>query len=136
MNQNRLLVMSSTDLSPNIPPQLQEQLAKFEQLRKTLETIPIQKQQIDLQIFEIDKALEELNKINENTTVYKSAGTIMIKANKDSLIKELTEAKDLGNSQLILLKKQETRVIENIKELEIKIKQFTNKSNFTNPESN
>ena len=136
MNQNRLLVMSSTDLSPNIPPQLQEQLAKFEQLRKTLETIPIQKQQIDLQIFEIDKALEELNKINENTTVYKSAGTIMIKANKDSLIKELTEAKDLGKSQLILLKKQETRVIENIKELEIKIKQFTNKSNFTNPESN
>ena len=136
MNQNRLLVMSSTDLSPNISPQLQEQLAKFEQLRKTLEMIPIQKQQIDLQIFEIDKALEELNKINENTTVYKSAGTIMIKANKDSLIKELTEAKDLGNSQLILLKKQETRVIENIKELEIKIKQFTNKSNFTNPESN
>ena len=128
--------MSSTDLSPNIPPQLQEQLAKFEQLRKTLETIPIQKQQIDLQIFEIEKALEELNKINENTTVYKSAGTIMIKANKDSLIKELTEAKDLGKSQLILLKKQETRVIENIKELEIKIKQFTNKSNFTNPESN
>ena len=128
--------MSSTDLSPNISPQLQEQLAKFEQLRKTLETIPIQKQQIDLQIFEIEKALEELNKINENTTVYKSAGTIMIKANKDSLIKELTEAKDLGNSQLILLKKQETRVIENIKELEIKIKQFTNKSNFTNPESN
>ena len=128
--------MSSIDLSPNISPQLQEQLAKFEQLRKTLETIPIQKQQIDLQIFEIDKALEELNKINENTTVYKSAGTIMIKANKDSLIKELTEAKDLGNSQLILLKKQETRVIENIKELEIKIKQFTNKSNFTNPESN
>jgi len=128
--------MSSTDLSPNISPQLQEQLAKFEQLRKTLETIPIQKQQIDLQIFEIDKALEELNKINENTTVYKSAGTIMIKANKDSLIKELTEAKDLGKSQLILLKKQETRVIENIKELEIKIKQFTNKSNFTNPESN
>ena len=60
----------------------------------------------------------------------------MIKANKDSLIKELTEAKDLGNSQLILLKKQETRIIENIKELEIKIKQFTNKSNFTNPESN
>lgn len=136
MNQNRLLVMSSTDLSPNISPQLQEQLAKFEQLRKTLETIPIQKQQIDLQIFEIEKALEELNKINENTTVYKSAGTIMIKANKDSLIKELTEAKDLGKSQLILLKKQETRVIENIKELEIKIKQFTNKSNFTNPESN
>jgi len=128
--------MSSTDLSPNISPQLQEQLAKFEQLRKTLETIPIQKQQIDLQIFEIEKALEELNKINENTTVYKSAGTIMIKANKDSLIKELTEAKDLGKSQLILLKKQETRVIENIKELEIKIKQFTNKSNFTNPESN
>ena len=128
--------MSSTDLSPNISSQLQEQLAKFEQLRKTLETIPIQKQQIDLQIFEIDKALEELNKINENTTVYKSAGTIMIKANKDSLIKELTEAKDLGNSQLILLKKQETRIIENIKELEIKIKQFTNKSNFTNPESN
>jgi len=136
LNQNRLLVMSSTDLSPNISPQLQEQLAKFEQLRKTLETIPIQKQQIDLQIFEIEKALEELNKINENTTVYKSAGTIMIKANKDSLIKELTEAKDLGKSQLILLKKQETRVIENIKELEIKIKQFTNKSNFTNPESN
>ena len=90
---------------------------------------------MDLQILEIEKALEELNKINEDTTVYKSAGTIMIKANKDSLIKELTEAKDLGNSQLMLLKKQETRVIENIKELEAKIRQSANKTNFTNSES-
>ena len=60
----------------------------------------------------------------------------MIKANKDSLIKELTEAKDLGNSQLTLLKKQETRVMENIKELETKIRQSANKSNLTNPASN
>jgi len=127
--------MSSADLPPNMSPQLQEQLTKFEQLRKTLEAIPIQKQQVDLQILEIEKALEELNKINEDTTVYKSAGTIMIKANKDSLIKELTEAKDLGNSQLMLLKKQETRVIENIKELEAKIRQSANKTNFTNSES-
>mgnify|MGYP001179847597 FL=1 len=128
--------MSSTDLPPNISPQLQEQLVKFEQLRKTLEAIPMQRQQVDLQILEINKALEELDKINENTTVYKSAGTIMIKANKDSLIKELTEAKDLGNSQLTLLKKQETRVMENIKELETKIRQSANKSNLTNPASN
>lgn len=127
--------MTSENLPPNMSPQLQEQLTKFEQLRKTLEAIPIQKQQVDLQILEIDKALEELHKINEDTTVYKSAGTIMIKANKDSLIKELTEAKDLGNSQLTLLKKQETRVIENIKELETKIRQSANKTDFTNAES-
>ena len=63
--------MSSTDLPPNISPQLQEQLVKFEQLRKTLEAIPMQRQQVDLRILEIllnFKNCQIFNKINRAIT--------------------------------------------------------------------
>ena len=48
----------------------------------------------------------------------------MIKTKKDDTLKELDEKKDLSNTRLVVLGKQETRVKENLKEVENKINEM------------
>ena len=104
-----------------VPPGIKEQLARYEQLQQTLQSFLVQKQQIEVEIVEIDKALSELNKGNEKSKVYKSAGTVMISSNKEDVEKELNEAKELAKTKLTVLDKQENRIKENIKELQTKL---------------
>lgn len=112
--------MSSTN---EVPPWLREQLARFEQLQQNLQAILVQKQQIDLESADVDRALTELKKASENDSVYKSAGSILIRAKKDDLIKDLDERKELAGTRSTVLSKQEQRVRENIKELQSKIEE-------------
>jgi len=68
-----------------IPPWLQEQLMKMQQAQQSLQSIHLQKQQLEMEQIEADKALEELKKASDDNTVYKHAGSILIKSNKTDL---------------------------------------------------
>lgn len=107
-----------------IPPWLREQLARLQQLQQNLQAIMIQKQQLEAESVEIEKATEELKKSEQNEAVYKSVGPLLIKTKKDDTLKELDEKKDLANTRLVVLGKQETRVKENLKEVETKINEM------------
>lgn len=104
-----------------IPPWLREQLARFEQLQQSLQAILVQKQQVELEQSEDEKALAELKKLGSDGVVYKSAGSLLVKANKEELQKEIEERRDLSNTRLAVLVKQEQRVRESVKELQSKI---------------
>jgi prefoldin beta subunit len=107
-----------------IPPWLREQLARLQQLQQNLQAIMIQKQQLEADSVEIEKATEELKKAEQDEAVYKSVGPLLIKTKKDDTLKELDEKKDLSNTRLVVLGKQETRVKENLKEVENKINEM------------
>ena len=107
----------------DVPPWLREQLERYEQLQQNLQSVLVQKQQIDLEIIEIDKALAELEKSADDVKVYKSAGTVMVSSNKTDVVKDLTESKDLSNTKLSVLNKQEERLKENIKEVQTKLEE-------------
>ena len=107
-----------------IPPWLQEQLAKMQQSQQNLQTILAQKQQLDLEQIETDKALEELKKAGEDDAVYKHSGSILIKSNKKDLIADLEERKELAKTRATVLAKQEERVKESLKEQETKINEM------------
>ncbi len=104
-----------------LPPWLKEQLTRLNQLQQNLESILMQKQQLEVELVETDKALEELKKISDQDAVYKTAGPVLIKAKRDDVVKELEEKKELSNTRVMVLSKQETRVKENLKEIQIKI---------------
>jgi prefoldin beta subunit len=108
-----------------IPPWLREQLSRLQQLQQNLQSILMQKQQIEVESMEMEKALEELKKLGEDEVVYKSAGPLLIKTKKDDTIKELEEKKELSNTRLLVLGKQESRVKDNLKEVENKINEMT-----------
>ena len=104
-----------------LPPWLREQLTRLQQLQQNLQAIMMQKQQLEAESIEIEKATEELKKSEESEAIYKSVGPLLIKTKKDDTLKELDEKKDLANTRLVVLGKQETRVKENLKEVENKI---------------
>jgi prefoldin beta subunit len=107
-----------------IPPWLQEQLMKLQQSQQNLQSIMAQKQQLDIEQMESERALEELKKVADTDPVYKHAGTILVKSTKATLISELEERKELANTRVTVLAKQETRIKESIKEQETKINEM------------
>ena len=107
-----------------LPPWLREQLSRLQQLQQNLQAVMMQKQQVELEIVETDRALEELRKIEGDNAVYKGAGPLLIKTNKDDVLKELEERKELSNTRITVLGKQETRIKDNLKEVENKINQM------------
>lgn len=107
-----------------IPPWLQEQVGRLQQLQQNLQSIMVQKQHLETEQLETERALEALKKAGDADTVYKAAGSILVKSTKATLISELEEKKELANTRLTVLAKQETRLKENLKEAETKIREM------------
>ena len=107
-----------------IPPVVQEHLAKLQQTQQNLQSILMQKQQLESVKLETEKALEELKKASDDESVFKHAGTIMIKSNKKDLIDELEEHIELAKTKASLLVKQEERLKIALKEQETKIQEI------------
>ena len=120
--------------NPQIPPVVQEQLARLQQTQQNLQSIMMQKQQLESEKLETEKALEELKKASDDESVFKHAGTIMIKSNIKDLIDELEEQVELAKTKASLLVKQEERLKTTLKEQETKIQEIMkNPSTNTNP---
>ena len=96
-------------------------MARYDQTQQNLQAVLAQKQQVELELNETDKALEELGKASDSEAVYKFAGNLLVKAKKEDLIKELAERKELANTRKMVLSKQESRFRETLKDLQTKI---------------
>lgn len=107
-----------------IPPWLQEQVGRLQQLQQNLQSIMLQKQHLESEHLETERALELLQKASDDDTVYKTAGSILVKSTKTTLVSELQEKKELANTRLTVLTKQEVRMKENLKEAEAKIREM------------
>jgi len=119
--------------NPQIPPMVQEQLAKFQQTQQNFQSIMMQKQQLESQKLETEKALEELKKTSDDEAVFKHAGTIMIKSNKKDLLEELEEQMELAKTKASLLEKQEERLKATLQEQETKIQEMMKGPSTTKP---
>lgn len=118
-----------------IPPWLQEQVGRLQQLQQNLQSIMGQKQHLEMEQLETERALEILKKAGDNDAVFKNAGSILIKSTKVNLIAELEEKKELANTRITVLTKQEARVKENLKEAETKIKEMLSRPTETQPKT-
>ena len=118
-----------------IPPWLQEQVGRLQQLQQSLQSIMGQKQHLEMEQLETERALEILKKAGDDDAVFKNAGSILIKSTKVNLIAELEEKKELANTRITVLTKQETRVKENLKEAETKIKEMLSRPAETQPKT-
>jgi prefoldin beta subunit len=107
-----------------MPPWLQEQIGKMQQSQQNLQSILMQKQQVEMENNESDRALEELKKAPDGDQVFKYAGSILIKSDKKSLIDELEEKKELSKTKSTVLAKQEERLKTSLQEQEQKIQEM------------
>ncbi len=106
-----------------LSPQIQEQLARLQQMQQTLQAVATQKQQLEIEVSETDRALGELDKLGDQSVVYKSVGSLLLRSDKQTLLGELKERKELLGTRITVLGRQEERTKERIKELQEKLQQ-------------
>ena len=118
-----LQMVKSMSERVELPPQVQEELVRLQQLQQTLQAVVAQKQQLEIEMNETDRALSELEKVTGENPVYKSVGSILVKADKEGLLAELKEKKELLNTRVTVLGRQEERTRERIKDIQQKLQE-------------
>ncbi|MDH5703509.1 MAG: prefoldin subunit beta [Aigarchaeota archaeon] len=92
-----------------IPPAVQQRIARYQQLQQTLNVLLGERQRLDAELAEINNALGELEKVGEDAKVFKSVGPVLVEAKRENIKNELTERKELNETRLKILEKQESR---------------------------
>lgn len=106
-----------------LPPQVQERLLRLQQLQQTLQSVLVQKQQVELELTEIEQALGELQKLADDAVIYRTIGSLLVKAEKANVTADLNERKELLNMRATVLGKQEERLRGQLKDLQVKLQQ-------------
>ena len=75
----------------------------MEQLQQNLQAVQMQKQQVEAELSEIDRALEELKNTPEGEQIFKYAGSLLIKVTKEAITKDLQEKKEVSNTRTLVL---------------------------------
>ena len=109
-----------------LPPWIREQISRLQQIQQNLQAIMIKKQQIEQEIAETDRILEEIKKIDGDNKVYKRYDNLLIKSKREDILKEFKEKKVTLNTRMLVVEKQESRVNDNLKEVENKIIKMRN----------
>ena len=104
-----------------LPPQVQQRLLRLQQLQQTLQGVLTQKQQLELELTEVEQALDELEKLTDKTTIYKSIGSLLVKSERGKVTTDLNERKELLDMRINVLGKQEERLRSQVKELQTKL---------------
>ncbi len=104
--------------SSQLPPSIQEKLTRLQQLQNTMQQLILQKQRLDLELSESERALKTLEDVSSNAKVYKSAGAILVEKKKDDVVKELKERREFLEMRSKVLAKQEGNTRERLTSLQ------------------
>ncbi|MCS7098059.1 MAG: prefoldin subunit beta [Candidatus Methanomethyliaceae archaeon] len=104
-------------MSKQLPPQLQNQLIRLQEQQEQYKALLLRKQQFEMELKEIERALQECSNLPEDTTIYKSVGTLLFKTEKNKVISELNERKEELDLRIKTIEKQEQRLRQQLEEL-------------------
>jgi len=94
----------------NLNEEQKKKLLNLNNLQQSFEFITSQRLQIESTFRETELAIEELEKINPEDTVYKTIGGILVKSEKNKLLDEKKSLKVALEMRLKTLKQKEDRV--------------------------
>jgi prefoldin beta subunit len=97
----------------------ENQIQELQLLEQNLQSILMQKQAFQMELSEVENALEELAKTSQD--VYKIVGNVLIKSQKDLLLKDLKSKKELMSLRLKNLDNQEKTLSEESEKLREKV---------------
>ncbi len=87
----------------------EEKIQQLQMIEQGMQNFLVQKQQFQAQLVEIESALKELEKSKD---AYKIVGNIMVSADKEELLKDLQNKKELMELRIKTLEKQENQMKE------------------------
>lgn len=114
-------------MTERIPPELQTQLVKLQQLQDQLNRLLTEKNVIDSELREVNKILQELSQLPSGTTVYKIVGNLLVKTDKETVQKELDDRKEILELRSRTYQKQESLLRTQLEDLQKKVNELISK---------
>ncbi|MCS7097075.1 MAG: prefoldin subunit beta [Candidatus Methanomethylicia archaeon] len=104
-------------MEDKLPPEVEEKIARLQDVQEQLRLILIRKQQLQLQLIETQSALEEVEKLSDDCEIYKTSGYIMFKSTKSEVFEGLRDKRDTLELRIKTLEKQESLLRKQFDEL-------------------
>lgn len=108
----------------NLPPEAQEKIEDLQDLQETARNVAMQKQQAESTLQESKTALDQLENIEEDTTMYQEVGELLVQTNYEEANEDLEEKVDSLEIRVETLNKQEERVQERFEELQQELQEM------------
>lgn len=106
-------------MAEEISPQLQNKIAQFQHMQQQIQVLSSQKFQLEAQLRDTERALAELEKTPNDTPIYKTVGSLIVKAeDKESVSKELSEKKETLDVRIKALDRQEKHLMDKYQTLQ------------------
>jgi len=107
--------------APQITPEQQEDVQRFNQLVQQLEAIRMNLQQQELEKRDVDIALKETKDMDPSAVIYRSAGRLLFQSNVEDVKNHLTEEQEKIDVRLSSLTNREKKLMSSVKELQEKL---------------
>lgn len=103
----------------DIPPQVQNQLRQYQETQQKLQSLLSQKQQMDMQVQELERTVDALEDLGEDTPVYRNVGRVLVGVDDpEDLRSELEEEKETLEVRLESIERQEEGLRERMETLQ------------------
>ncbi len=114
-------------MSQRLPPELENKLARYQTVQNQYNRILQERVAVETEINEINRVLELLREAGEEAPVYRLMGSILVKVDRQKLITELNDRKEILELRLQKLKKQEEELKKQLDNLAKEIKELQSK---------
>ena len=105
----------------DISPAKQEQILRLRQLEQTVQNLRIQLGEISRALSEIEMTKKELQKIDSETEVWKSIGSVMFPKKVSEVLKELANRAELLELKQKSFTSQEAQNVKRLEELHVRL---------------
>ena len=83
--------------------------------QQQMQVLMAQKETLSLQLMELNKSLDELEKAKPSDEIYRMSGPLLIKSSKSETKKDLEEKKELIQKRLTTIESNEKRLLDKLK---------------------
>lgn len=109
--------------------ELNKKLIEFENLRQQYLEYEKITLEIEKNIDELETAIQEIQNASDEKNIYKLIGNVLVKKDKQSLLSELQEKKQIMEANLKHYKNKTEELNQRLKALYDEIRKYTGKSN-------
>ena len=104
-------------MAQRLPPELESKLARYQTLQSQYNRVVQERVAVEAEIAEINRVLEVLNSVSPDTPVYRLLGTVLVKVERDKVVSELNDRKEILELRLQRLRKQEEELKKQLDQL-------------------
>ncbi len=112
-----------------LPPEAREKVEELQELQSKAQQVAVSKQQAEAQLNDAKTAVEALEDVEADATMYREVGELLVETDRDSAEEDLEDRIDSLEIRVQTLEKQEGRFQEQFEELQSELEELLQGAN-------